>query len=147
MSRHESPIKHVESWLAPLAALVFFLEGLLRVARIDRSTPGLGLVVHALLMFALFCAFSMPLGTALGLLSCWIARWGVARRFGVIAALCAAASVAAIASGTFVNLGRQSPAWHVSTAAVLWSALLAAKMYFVGHRLAAAWFGRENHVE
>ncbi len=147
MSRLESPIRYVESPLLPLAVVVFVLEGALRIVSIDRGTPGLGLVVHVLLMLALSVAFSLPVGAAFGLLWCWCWRRLAARRYGAIVALSTAATVAAVAAGTFVNLGRQSPAWHVTTAAVLWSALLAAKMYFVGYRWATAWSGRENHVE
>ena len=128
----------------PLAAIVFFLESVLRVASIDRGTPGLGLVIHAFLMLALFMVFSLPVGATLGALSCWSERRFAARSFGSMVALATAAILAAIAAGTFVNLGRQSPAWHVTTAVVLWTALLAAKLFFVGHRFAAAWFAREK---
>ena len=130
--------------LLPLAMIVFCLEGVLRIASIDRGTPGLGLFVHALLMFALFVAFSLPFGAMLAALSCWGERWFATRRNGTTVALLASAILASIAAGTFVNLGRQSPAWHVTTIAVLWTALLAAKMFYVSHRFVSAWLGRKK---
>ena len=136
-----------ESLLLPIAAIVFCLEGVLRIASIDRGTPGLGLVIHAFFMLALFVAISLPVGATLGTLAYVCGRWPGAGRNGAMVGLSSAAIVASIAAGVFVNLGRQSPAWHVTTVAVLWTALLAAKMFFVGYRVAAALLGRKNSVE
>lgn len=143
----ESPTSWLESLLLPLAAIVFCLEGVLRIASIDRGTPGLGLVVHALLMVALFVAFALPVGAALGALAVGCQRWLAARRNGAAIALAGAAVIASGAAGIFVNLGRQTPAWHVTTVAVLWTGLLAMKMFLVCHRFAASWFAAKNHAE
>ena len=137
-------MSRLESLLLPIAAVIFCLEGVLRIASIDRGTPGIGLVVHALFMLALFVAFSLPVGATLGVLSCWCQRWLATRQHGAMVALSSAAIIASIAAGAFVNLGRQTPAWHVTTVAVLWTALLAAKMLFVSQRFAAAWVARKK---
>jgi len=123
----------VLSWVLIVAA--FLVGAVARLVTIDRGTPGIGVMVHFIMMAAVFVLIALPAGVAVGIGSALIARRvpAAARWAPIVTAVTAAAAV-----WVFLHLGRYSPAWHVVWPTMLWAALWACKMLPMGERTVEA---------
>lgn len=123
----------VLSWVLIVAA--FLVGAVARVVTIDRGTPGIGLMIHFIMMAAVFVLIALPVGVAAGMGSELIARrMPAALRWARFTAAFAAAACVWV----FLHLGRHSPAWHVVWPTMLWAALLACKVVPMGARTVEA---------
>ncbi len=119
----------VLSWV--LIVVSFLVGAVARLVTIDRGTPGIGVMIHCVMMGAVFVLVALPTGVVAGMASALFKRrWPVVGTWTPLFAALAAAAVVWV----FMHLGRCSPAWHVVWPTMLWAALLACKVLPVGVR-------------
>jgi hypothetical protein len=110
--------------------LLFVVVGglVMRCLTIDRNTPGIGSVVYVAMLAVLFIAIACPVGAGVAFLVHWTADWKHGARLRKHGAWWVVA-VAALLTIAFFCAGRRLPAWHVWMSAVMFTVLVAHRIF------------------
>jgi hypothetical protein len=109
--------------------LIVIVGGLvMRCLTIDRNTPGIGSVVYIAMLAVLFIAIACPVGAGVALLVHWTADWKHGARSRKHGAWWVVA-MAALLTIAFFRAGRRMPEWHVWMSAVMFTVLVAHRIF------------------